>query len=84
MYLHAKNFLFHKQSTKVWTQTDNYHAYSSQLVTNRRPEFTLAFSYSFKNKVKVANRKKKKFGKSSLEMKDININNKVEAEIELK
>lgn len=84
LYVNLRNILYHDQATKVWTKSDNYHSFSSQLITNRRPELTFAVSYSFKNKVKVKNRKKKKFSSSALEMKDMNINNKVETEIEIK
>ena len=83
LYVNLRNILFHNQSTKVCTKSDNYRSFSSQLITNRRPELTFAVSYSFKNKVKVKNRKKKKFSSSALEMKDMNINNKVETEIEI-
>lgn len=84
LYVNLRNILFHNQATKVCTKSDNYRSFSSQLITNRRPELTFTVSYSFKNKVKVKNRKKKKFSSSALEMKDMNINNKVETEIELK
>ena len=84
LYVNLRNILFHNQATKVCTKSDNYRSFSSQLITNRRPELTFTVSYSFKNKVKVKNRKKKKFSSSALEMKDMNINNKVETEIEIK
>lgn len=84
LFVNLRNILFHNQSTKIWTKSDNYRSFSSQLITNRRPELTFAVSYSFKNKVKVKTRKKKKFSSSALEMKDMNINNKVETEIEIK
>ena len=84
LFVNIRNILFYNQSTKVWTKSDDYRSFSSQLITNRRPELTFAVSYSFKNKVKVKNRKKKKFSDPVLEMKDMNINNKVETEIEIK
>ena len=84
LFVNIRNILFHNQATKVWVKSDNYRYFSSQLITNRRPELTFAVSYSFKNKVKVKNRKKKKFSDPVLEMKDMNINNKVETEIEIK
>ena len=84
LYVNVRNILFYNQATKVWTKSDDYHAFSSQLITNRRPELTLSIHYMFKNKVKVRNRSKKKFSSPTLELKNMNTNNKVETEIELK
>ena len=73
VYVNTRGFLFHKQSNKSWTRTDNYWEYSSYRPINRRPELSFSISYNFKNKIKSSNRQKKKFNNADMEMKEVNI-----------
>lgn len=73
VYVDTRGFLFHKQSNKSWTRTDNYWEYSSYRPTNRRPELCFSISYNFKNKIKSSNRQKKKFNTTDMEMKEVSI-----------
>lgn len=74
LMVNGEGLLCPELSSKTWTVNGDYRSYSTFLMKDRYPKFTVGLSWSFKNKIKKKWRNTKQFYETDSELGNVTVN----------